>query len=68
MSQQSISMEDAFPTVEKRCIELFRENLILRAQVDILERQLAEQQQPSPDAGHPVEPSYVEPGQNPSTM
>lgn len=68
MSQQSISMEDAFPTVEKRCIELFRENLILRAHVDVLERQLAEQQQPSPDAGHPVEPSNVEHGQNPSTM
>jgi cell division septum initiation protein DivIVA len=48
---QQISVEDAFPTFQKRCRELFEENLILRAQVDVLERQLAEAQQ---GAGEPV--------------
>lgn len=38
---QQISVEDAFPTFQKRCGELFEENLLLRAQVDVLERQLA---------------------------
>jgi cell division septum initiation protein DivIVA len=46
---QQISVEDAFPTFQKRCRELFEENLILRAQVDVLERKLAEAQQaPAP--------------------
>lgn len=38
---QQISVEDAFPTFRKRCTELFEENLLLRAQADTLERQLA---------------------------
>lgn len=38
MSQQ-ISIEDAFPTFQKRCTELFEETLVLRARVDVLERQ-----------------------------
>lgn len=38
---QQISVEDAFPTFQKRCRELFEENLLLRAQVEVLERQLA---------------------------
>ncbi|MEV0220903.1 hypothetical protein [Streptomyces sp. NPDC050704] len=37
---QQISVEDAFPTFQKRCAELFEENLLLRAQVDVLQRQL----------------------------
>ncbi|WP_326779734.1 hypothetical protein OG481_02230 [Streptomyces longwoodensis] len=53
MSQQ-ISIEDAFPTFQKRVRELFEENLLLRAQVDVLERQLAAAQQNTPTAeGHP---------------
>src|SRR3954467_6869399 len=39
---QSISVEDAFPTFQKQVRELFEEKLLLRAQVDVLERQLAE--------------------------
>lgn len=39
---QDISVEDAFPTFQKQVRELFDGNLILRAQVDVLERQLAE--------------------------
>ena len=35
-----ISYEEAFPTVEKRCSQLFEENLQLRVQVDVLERRL----------------------------
>lgn len=38
---QQISVEDAFPTFQKRVRELFEENLLLRAQVDTQERQLA---------------------------
>jgi hypothetical protein len=33
-------MEDAFPTFQKKCSELFEANLILQAQVDVLQRQL----------------------------
>jgi phage shock protein A len=39
---QSISVEDAFPTFQKQVRELFEEKLLLRAQVDVMERQLAE--------------------------
>lgn len=42
---QQISIEDAFPTFQKRCTELFDEGMLLRAQVDILERQLADAQE-----------------------
>ena len=38
---QKISYEDAFPTFQKKCSELFEANLLLQAQVDVLERQLA---------------------------
>ena len=41
MSQQ-VTVEDAFPVYRQRCTELFDENLLLRAQVAALERQLAE--------------------------
>jgi cell division septum initiation protein DivIVA len=55
---QQISIEDAFPTFQKRCRELFEENLVLRAQVDVLERKLAEAQEENarlqPAAGEPV--------------
>ena len=37
---QQISIEDAFPTFQKRCTELFEQNLVLTAQVDILTKQL----------------------------
>lgn len=57
MSKQ-ISIEQAFPTFRKRCTELFEENLVLRTQVDVLERLVAELEQettalraqPGPDA------------------
>lgn len=34
-----ISIEDAFPTFQKRCTELFEANLLLTAQVDTLTKQ-----------------------------
>lgn len=37
---QKISMEEAFPTFQKRCTELFEENLVLRAQIDVQERKI----------------------------
>jgi hypothetical protein len=43
-----ISIEDAFPTFRKRCGELFEENLVLRAQVDVLERRVSELEQSTP--------------------
>lgn len=52
---QQISMEDAFPTFQKRCTELFEENMVLRAQIDVLTRQLAAReenaQQPASASG-----------------
>ncbi|MCX4704369.1 hypothetical protein [Streptomyces sp. NBC_01373] len=56
--KQQISVEDAFPTFQKRCRELFEENLILRAQVDVLERRLGELEQtvPQPAAGEEAQP------------
>lgn len=58
---QKISVEDAFPTFQRKVRELFEENLLLRAQVDTLERQLAEanaatvQAQPERDAAEAEE-------------
>lgn len=62
---QQISIEDAFPTFQKRCRELFEENLLLRTQVDVLERRVSElEQQPTPPpAGGPdlaAQPPYPE--------
>ena len=57
---QQISVEDAFPTFQKRCRELFEETLILRAQVDVLERKLAEQDADGPTAAGP-EPAVQHP-------
>ncbi|MFG3170560.1 hypothetical protein [Streptomyces sp. NPDC048200] len=45
MAAQQIPIEDAFPIYRQRCSELFDENLILRAQVGMLERQLEALQQ-----------------------
>jgi hypothetical protein len=42
---QQISVEDAFPVYRKRCGELFDETLVLRAQVEVLERQLTAAQE-----------------------
>lgn len=42
---QQISVEDAFPVFRERCRELFDENLILRAQVAVLERRTEELEQ-----------------------
>lgn len=56
---QQISVEDAFPVYRKRCGELFDETLVLRAQVDVLERRVKEleeaAQQPAdePEAASP---------------
>jgi hypothetical protein len=38
---QHISMEDAFPTFQKKTTELFEANLLLQAQVDVQGRELA---------------------------
>lgn len=45
MTQQQISMEDAFPTFQKRCTELFEANLLLAAKADVLEKRLAAAQE-----------------------
>ncbi|MGY6019603.1 hypothetical protein [Streptomyces spinosirectus] len=37
---QKISYEDAFPTFQQKCSELFEANMLLQAQVDTLQRQL----------------------------
>ncbi|MER5715707.1 hypothetical protein [Streptomyces sp. NPDC002132] len=50
---QQISIEDAFPTFQKRVRELFEENLLLRAQVDTLERRLAAAQSAAEPAAQP---------------
>lgn len=39
---QQIKVEDAFPVFRRRCSELHDENLLLRAQVEALEKRLAE--------------------------
>lgn len=38
---QQISIEDAFPTFQRKAAELFEANLILQAQVDVQGRELA---------------------------
>jgi len=38
---QQISMEDAFPTFQKKTTELFEANMLLQAQVDIQAREIA---------------------------
>ena len=63
---QQMSYEDAFPTFQQKCSELFEANLLLQAQVDVLERRLAALQDtaqkppqlpdeptPAPDLGAP---------------
>jgi ubiquinone biosynthesis protein UbiJ len=64
-----ISVEDAFPVYRKRCGELFDETLVLRAQVEVLERRVKELEDDAqqPPAGGPdlaAQPPYpeVEPG------
>ncbi|MEV8033884.1 hypothetical protein [Streptomyces sp. NPDC086182] len=45
---QQISVEEAFPVYQRRCGELFNETLLLRAQVEVLERRIAELEQALP--------------------
>jgi cell division septum initiation protein DivIVA len=60
---QQISIEDAFPTFQKRVRELFEENLLLRAQVDTLERQLAAaQEENGRSQSAPQDPPAAGPG------
>lgn len=59
---QQISVEDAFPTFQKRCAELFEENLLLRAQVDVLERQLAGAQEENARLQGAAQQPLPEPG------
>jgi hypothetical protein len=53
---QQISVEDAFPVYRKRCGELFDETLVLRAQVDVLERQLTAAQEENAQLRDQIEP------------
>jgi ubiquinone biosynthesis protein UbiJ len=62
---QQISVEDAFPVYRKRCGELFDETLVLRAQVEVLERRVKELEDAAqqPAAGGPdlaAQPPYPE--------
>jgi prefoldin subunit 5 len=62
---QQISVEDAFPVYRKRCGELFDETLVLRAQVEVLERRVKELEQAAQQsaAGGPdlaAQPPYPE--------
>jgi hypothetical protein len=54
MAAQQIPVEDAFPIYRQRCGELFDENLILRAQVGMLERQLAVLQEAADEPAPPL--------------
>lgn len=38
---QQISIDDAFPTFQRRCRELFEANLLLQVQVDTKDREIA---------------------------
>lgn len=38
---QQISIEDAFPTFQRKTTELFEANLLLQAQIDVQGRELA---------------------------
>jgi hypothetical protein len=65
MSQQ-ISMEDAFPTFQKKTTELFEANMLLQAQVDVQSREIAELReenerlkQGSPEPEAPVGPDLA---------
>lgn len=59
---QKISMEEAFPTFQRRCTELFDEGMLLRAQVHILEQRLAaaleENEKLRAQLPQPEEPAY----------
>jgi ubiquinone biosynthesis protein UbiJ len=65
---QQISVEDAFPVYRKRCGELFDETLVLRAQVEVLERRVKEleaaAQQPAGDPDPAAQPPYQEDGRD----
>jgi hypothetical protein len=63
---QKISIEDAFPTFQKRCRELFEANLLLEAKVDIQGRQIdalreenARLQQAAPEPEQPAGPDLA---------
>lgn len=51
-----ILIEDAFPIYQRRCSELFDENMLLRSQVAGLKRQVGELSQLAPTSA--PEPSY----------
>jgi hypothetical protein len=38
---QQISMEDAFPTFQRKTTELFEANMLLQAQIDVQGREIA---------------------------
>ena len=70
MSQQ-ISMEDAFPTFQKKCSELFDANMLLQAQVDVLTRQLAaanEENERLKQAAGPSAPTPESPADAPESV
>jgi len=41
MTQQQISMEEAFPTFQQKTRELFEANMLLQAKADVLEKRIA---------------------------
>ncbi|MFD1274847.1 hypothetical protein [Streptomyces kaempferi] len=49
---QQISYDEAFPTLRRRCSELFEANLLLEVKVDVLERRVKElEAAPAPEPG-----------------
>jgi hypothetical protein len=56
---QQISVEDAFPVYRKRCGELFDETLVLRAQVEVLEKQLTAAQEENAQLRDQIEPPHA---------
>lgn len=50
-----VTYEEAFPTVRQRCVELFDENLILRAQNVVLSQRLDALGAPAQDTPVPAQ-------------
>lgn len=50
-----VSYEEAFPTVRQRCVELFDENLILRAQNVVLSQRLDALEAPAQEPPVPTQ-------------
>ena len=60
---QQISIEDAFPTFQRKTTELFEANLLLQAQVDVQGRELAALREENEHLKAVAQPLPPEPGE-----